>query len=751
MYRSDYQKVPAGLRYATILPDMDFETYSEAGYQWTGKKWGPLRGATKTGISAVGSAIYTEHPTFEVLLLAYNLKDGFGERLWFPGMPYPEDLFRHIILDGLIEAFNCLFEFRAWHNYCHKKLGWPPLNLFQLRDAQAKSMANAWPRDLENAALVSGAESLKDPDGGRLIKIFSIPQKPTKANGNKLRVHPADRPEEFLKFGNYCVKDIRAEAALSARCPDLSPEELELWQYTLLSNVRGMALDMETIRAAIKILNDALEHYNSELEHITGGAISKASETQKITTWLRGQGIHTDSIDSDHLEKILKRKDLSPLVRRVLEIRQRVGSAGVKKLYAMERMSGADGRAHDLTVYHAARTGRDAGQDIQTQNLVKDGPELYFCAWCSKPYGRHVSYCPYCGCPSDTARKAKWGFEAVEYTIPVIRTGSLYEVERIYGDAVLTLCGCLRSMFVAGEGKELICSDYSSIEAVVTAVLSGEQWRIEAFRRKEDIYLHSASRTTGIPFEDYIRYQKENGTKHPDRSKIGKPQELALGFGGWYNAWLQFDDSGTFTEEEIKKNIIAWREASPMIPELWGGQVRGKPWDPIKFEYYGLEGAAIQAVQNPGQVYEYNGIKYAVHGDILYCRLLSGRFLTYHRPRLSPSLKWPGQLALSFEGWNSNPLAGPVGWVRMFTYGGKLTENVVQATARDIMMYSIPRLERAGYAVVLRVHDEIVTEVLIGFGSVEEVEAIMGTLPTWAKGWPIRAAGGWRGKRYRKE
>ena len=167
-------------------------------------------------------------------------------------------------------------------------------------------------------------------------------------------------------------------------------------------------------------------------------------------------------------------------------------------------------------------------------------------------------------------------------------------------------------------------------------------------------------------------------------------------------------------------------------------------------QFFGLEGAAIQAVLNPGMPFNHNGIVYFVNRDVLYCQLLSGRSLVYHKPRLCPSERRAGTRELSFEGWNSNPKYGAVGWIRMQTYGGKLTENVVQATARDILAHAIINLEAAGYPVVLHVHDEIVVEVPEGYGSVEEVERIMSTMPMWAKNWPVVARGGWRAKRYSK-
>lgn len=748
-------KTLAGCGVSTLLPDMDFECYSEAGFIWDEitKSFKAPKGAPKKGIFAVGGAVYSEHPTTEVLSLAYNLKDGQGPRLWLPDMAPPVELFDLISSGGLIEAWNCAFEYWIWKNVCTERLGWPVLPFWQLRDAMAKSRAFAWPGALKNAAKVAETADQKLTDGQRLITKFCCPRKPTKNNPSR-RILPADDLVDAQNLYDYCLGDIKAEAAVSELCPDLSPSELEFWLCTQASNARGLGLDLPSIYAGVSILDQALIKYNAELETLTGGAVKKASEVQKLIAWLETHGVYTRSLDADAIAYLLSGHLLPSAARRALEIRQLVGSAGVKKLYAMQRMASKEGRAHDLLAYHAARTGRDGGQDIQPQNLVKNGPKLYWCgdhANCGKPYSHSLDFCPHCGCNSALSRAAGWSWEAVPHAVEVIRTGRLDQVETVFGDALLTLSGCIRGMFVPAKGKEFICSDYSSIEAVVTAVLAGEQWRVEAFRRKEDIYLVSASRISGVPLEEYIAHRVDTGDHHPHRQKIGKPAELGLGFGGWLGAWRQFDSTDTFTDDEVKQNINAWRQASPAIVELWGGQSRGKPWNPTSNELFGLEGMAIAAVQNPGTQYQYRQITYGVKNDVLYCRLPSGRLLTYHRPRLAPSERWEGQLSLSFEGWNSNPKKGPMGWIRINTYGGSLAENAIQATARDIMAHAVPALERAGYPLVLRVHDEVIAEVPEGTGSIEEFEQIMGDVPPWAKGWPVRASGGWRGKRYRKD
>jgi DNA polymerase len=327
-------------------------------------------------------------------------------------------------------------------------------------------------------------------------------------------------------------------------------------------------------------------------------------------------------------------------------------------------------------------------------------------------------------------------------------------LEAFFGNALLTISGCVRGLFVAAPGHDLIASDYTAIEAVVIAMLAGETWRIDAFRNKVPIYLASAAKITGKTVEWYEAYKAENNAHHPDRGKIGKVAELGLGFGGWVNAWLAFDDSGTFSEDEIKRLILRWRDESPAIVEFWGGQFRGRPWDPdFRPELYGVEGHAILALQNPGLVFDYRGLKFYVRDGHLIVRLLSGRELTYRDARLVPSQRAyaaPGEQAIIYWTWNSNPKYGAPGWVVMNTFGGRLVENIVQATAHDILRHAILQLRAAGYPTVLHVYDEIVVEVPHGCGSLEEVERIMGEMPAWAEGWPVSASGGWRGRRYRK-
>jgi DNA polymerase len=317
-------------------------------------------------------------------------------------------------------------------------------------------------------------------------------------------------------------------------------------------------------------------------------------------------------------------------------------------------------------------------------------------------------------------------------------SGDLHAVERIFGNAVKTICGCLRGLFCAPKGGEFLCSDFSAIEGVVAAALAGEEWRLEVFRTHGMIYEMSASLITGVPFEEFIRHKKETGKHHPLRKKIGKIAELASQFQGGYRAWKAFGAEKLFdSDDDIKASVKAWRKASPNIVAMWKG----------------LDQAAKNAVRSPGTAYEYNGIKYFVWDGVLYCELLSGRRLAYQKPRLRMD-QWDDggdKEVLVFEGWNSDSTKGPVGWHTFDTFGGRLFENCVQATARDIMCHAMLNLDAAGYPIVLHVHDEPVAEVATGTGSIEHFEWLMMQMPQWCKDWPIKAAGGWRGKRYRKD
>lgn len=889
-----YRKFNAGLTISTEFPSFDFETYSPAGFVWNEKtcKYEAPYGAKDKGLPVTGVAVYSEHPECEVLSMAYDLKDGRGVQLWIPKLGLPKHLINHVLTGGVLEAWNSMFEHWIWNNVCCTKYGFPPLPLHQLRCAKAKAQAFSLPPSLEKAGDALNINNKKDKDGKRLLNLFSIPRNPTK-NDNRKRITPDEEPEEAQKLYDYNRRDVEAEDEIARICPDLIPQELEFWYYSQVINYRGVQIDLDAIYNCVAIVDAAHKKYNAELSILTEGQVNSASEIQRLTSWVNSQGVMIESLTKEVVDELLKQPfRLTPKVKRALEIRQLIGLASVKKLYAMLNQVTSKGRLHDLFIYHSARTGRAAGTGPQPQNLPNSGPSVYVCSHCSRHYV--APQCTWCGgIRASDNQPTEWNHLAVIDALETISTKSLGWVEHHWGDALATISACLRGMFIAAPGHDLICSDYSAIEAVVLAMLSGEQWREDVFRTHGKIYEMSASKISGTSFDDIVSYPKFNdGKKHPLRA-LGKVAELACfshdtqvltqrgyvpivdvllqdklwdgvewvnhegvvpkgvkntivvdgvrmtpehpvslkhswveakqldsndgmltlalaigsenlptsesmgdplketdladvnaiekseiykkesknlsyvydivnagprhrftiktnsghlivhnsGYQGWVGGWTAFGADEFLNEQEIKEAILAWRAASPAIVNFWGGQ---KP------SYFGLEGAAIQAVLNPGIKFTYRAISYISHANVLYCELPSGRHIVYHRPQVTHSERRPGTFSLSYEGWNTNQKYGTAGWMRIETWGGRLVENVVQGVARDILAHAIVNLEKAGYRIVLHVHDEIVAEVPENFGSIEEFERIMSTLPKWAEGWPVVAKGGWRDKRYRK-
>lgn len=843
-------KIPAHCGFASVMPDFDFETYSEAGYVFdhSSNKWKSIAKSPPHGLSAVGAAVYSEHPSTEILSLAYDLKDGLGPRLWAPGLPDPVDLFEHIRTGKLLEAWNSAFEYFVWENVAHKRMGWPRLDIMQLRDAMAKAKCFALPGALGKASDAINASIRKNTDGKRLISKFSKPRNPTKKNSSK-RNDMLDHQADAAKMYTYNIDDILAESSVSQMLPDLSDYELRVFLLDQKINARGVHADRDSVNACIDIIEQATRRYTAELIDLTGGRVDSPSKVKVMSDWLRWtQGLNIESLQASDVSALLENENVQGRARRVLEIRSILGAANHKKVFAIKNRMTADNRIKGMFQYYGAeRTGRFAGRGPQPQNLTSKGP------------------------------RKKWNVGDVDDALEIISKRNLDMVENEYGNPIATVAGCLRGLFTAAPGKQLIGSDFSSIEAVALACLAGETWRIDAFKRGECIYTLSASDITGVSIETLLDHKVATGEDHPLRKQVGKVGELACfapatlvltdsgwkrivdvhisdllfdgveyvkhsgvvnkgvrkvveldgtyvtpdhkfylgdnlwftaaeliasndtylkalainadvstefldekkrhkrplssygqhdvchvfdvthcgpnnrfvvmtdsgvliahnsGYGGSVGAWKAFGAEKHFkNDDEILCAVKSWRRKSPNIVKFW----------------YKTYDAAVNAVRNPGAYFSHNGIYWACKNDILYCRLPSGRLLVYHQPRLNDETKW-GRVhtKLSYMGYNSDPTKGPMGWVRLDTWHGKITENITQAAARDILTYSMLNLEDAHYPIVLHVHDEIISEVLEGFGSVEEFENIMGIMPEWAKDWPIRAAGGWIGNRYRK-
>jgi DNA polymerase len=319
---------------------------------------------------------------------------------------------------------------------------------------------------------------------------------------------------------------------------------------------------------------------------------------------------------------------------------------------------------------------------------------------------------------------------------------------------------------IARPGCRFFSADFSAIQAVVTSCLANERWRIDVFKGHGKIYEMMAALLTGKEFKYYLDYKKEFGKHHEDRQNYGKIPVLSADFGAWVNGWKQFGADKLGDDEYIKQLILKTRATIPNIVEFWGGQTRNKfGRDPATgarakeyAQLYGLEGAAISAILEPGNCFGYRGVSYQVVDDVMYCCPPSGGLITYHKPRLEPSSNVhasPWELEITYEGWNTNQKKGRPGWLRMKLYGGVLTQNVVSHESREIQALALVRLEKHGYPVVMHTHDENVVEVPEGTGSKEEYIQLVRQLPPWAMlddgtPWPIKVPDAWEAQRYGK-
>lgn len=760
---------------STVLPEADFETYSEAGYQWVdipgycktikrrrkgveffenvwieptvelqGLKYAP---ATKRGLSVVGTYNYILHPTFRIIQLAYNLKDGQGARIWRPGFPGPTELFDWVkryrydqpltSVNGILEAWNVFFEVSVWNLHCVPHLGWPPLYLDQVRCCMAKAAIAGYPRALDNAGPVLMLVNQKDSEGKKLIHKLTVPKVPTKKDPARFWTRET-APEDFARFDAYNVQDIMAESEASIKVPDMPVLELERWYVDQKINHRGMQIDLVAVGNCLAIIEQATAKYNAELNQITNGYVDSFTKVKPTTEWLRTQGVYLDGLDEDIVEEELA-KNHTRAVKRVLGIRRALSFGSVKKLNGMWLQTCPDGRLRDMFAFGANHTHHWAGQGPQVMNLYKS--EKF-----NKP-------------------------EQIEFALGVLASRDLDFVERVFAngppwdpkdnepmEALDVIANCLRSMIVAKPGHRLIIADYNAIQAVITAALAGEKWQLDVFHNGGQIYLETASRLTGKPVSYYVQYREEQGKHHPDRQLYGKIPTLANGFGAYIGGWRRFDDKGILGDDaEVKKLIFQTWAANPNICELWGGQTRNK-FGKDRFgrraneypECYGLEGAAVKAVLNPGVCFPYRGVGYQVHDDVLYCMPPGGGSpLVYHEPRLAPSSREharPWELELTYVGWNTQQAKkGKTGWVRMDFYGGVATQNIVAKVHREIQADTLVELEKTGvYLPVHHAHDENVTEVEDGKGSTEEYLAIVNRSKPWAvddwgRPWPIKA------------
>lgn len=646
-------------------------------------------------LEKTGVHVYAAHPTTDTWCCAFAVNNSPIET-WLPGEPVPPEIVEHVKAGAPFWAHNAQFERIIWRDILHKRYGWPLPAFDSWNCTMARAYAMALPGNLKDASAALGLSEAKDDQGHRLMMQMAKPRG-FNSSGGPIWWDDENRIRRLVK---YCKQDVAVERAMHARVNDLPPFEQDIWLLDQLINDRGVRVDRDLAAIMQPLIDQSLKELNSEMYKITGGYVTSVSTVAKLAEWLRSRGIEVTSVAGYIIDELLERRDLPDDVRRALEVRSEASKASVKKIDALVRGTSADGRARGMLQYHVASTGRWAGRRFQPQNIKR---------------------------PADHDQDGL--IEILRFT-----GGSLSAIRMLAGEPLEVIGDVLRGLIIAEKGKTFFAGDFSAIESRVLAWLAGEEWKLQAFRENKDIYSVLYRRAFGLA---------EDAEIDVNQRQVGKVMDLSGGYQGGVGAFQSMASNYRVkvTDARARQLVDAFRAAHPRTKRLW----------------FDTETAAITACQRPGAKVTIGKLAFRQHGPFLYMRLPSGRLLTYPYAKVMelPTPWGEDKYTLTHKSTihSARHLVDDPGntssWARVSTYGGSLIENAVQAIARDLLAEAMLRIERAGYPIVLTVHDEIVAEADVSM-DLDEFTRLLVAVPDWAKGLPIHAKA-WTGTRYRKD
>lgn len=636
-------------------------------------------------IKSCGAYRYLESVDFEILMIAY----AFGnDPVQIVDLAQGEKIpieFLEGLKDPTVKKFahNATFERQAFLNFGIET----PINVWHCSAVHAAYCGLPLSLDMVSKALHFAEDKAKLATGKSLIRYFSIPCKPTKVNGGRTRNLPWHDVDKWEQYKEYCIQDVEVEREIEHRLKDYLIPKTERQLYILDQEIndRGILIDSDMAKKAFKINEDYSKILREEVKHLTG--VDNPNSLPQLKKWMGDAiGKEIKSLAKEDVSNLLIEED-NEEVRGVLRLRQMLSKSSINKYTAMLNCICSDSRGHGFFQFYGAnRTGRWAGRLVQLQNLTKN-------------------YLPDLTLARET-----------------VKTGDYKQVELLYGDVSDTLSQLIRTTFVAPRGKTFAVADFSAIEARVTAWLAEENWRIGVFKGHGKIYEASASNMFGVPIDEVDSALRQRG----------KVAELALGYQGGVGALTVMDIKGEIPDEEKQGIVDRWRAASPRIVQLWKD----------------IEACAKRAIKlGDGTVVKskHRGLEFCSNGRVLTIKLPSGRKLFYCNPQIKPKTvrkpngdTWKAE-SIVYMGMDQVKKQ----WTMLDTYGGKLTENIVQAIARDLLADSMLRLDKEGFSIVMHVHDEVVCEV----PTVDQEEDLnimcnmMGEPVDWAEGLPLAAEG----------
>ena len=726
-----------------------------------------------------GSYNYFDDPRTEPLMASYSF-DGKTVKRWRPPEPCPADIREHVESGGVVSAHNNSFERGLWQKILTPRYGWPALRLEQCRCTAATAAAMSLPRDLEGVGSALGLPIQKDKSGMALIRKFSMPRRPRKGedpNGIYFN-EPHEFPEDFERFHDYCDVDVLTEAAADRRMVPLSSDEQALWVLDQKINDRGIRIDRRSARSALVLAEKAKKLLDRELRLVTGGFVPSTTQPGKLVEWAVSQGVPMTGAAKPEIEELLSTTDLPAHVRRALEIRQEAAKTSVAKLQSMLNRASSDGRVRGSFLFSATGPGRWASVGVNFTNMPRPRREF-----------------------DEEHPDLHTLFDAIREEDPEL-------LRLMYGETMgrplHLVSDAIRGFIMAAPGHDLLQADYSGIQGAIAAWLPNEEWKLTALHEiiadpsLPDMYRRTAAGIMNMSTDVITK-------KHPLRQSVGKVAELALGFGGGVSAFHTmaqgyhvdlgslFDPVWAAADEERREKAVKRYEKCLVTGDAKTDVLSREAWiaceiikigwratnPAIAGAWRAIESAIREAIQHPGTVVHVFKCSYIVRMGFLWCKLPSGRCIAYGSPKLKdqvwacalgPDGAWlPSEVMdrdlaeklavkglVKIEG-ETSPKATVIGvnavtrkMTRFALYGGLAFQNVVMGIERDFLVNGMRKAEAEGYPIIAHVYDEMVCEVPRGFGDLAFFEKLICELPEWGTGMPL-TAGGWRGKRYRKE
>ena len=533
------------------------------------------------------------------------------------------------------------------------------------------------PLSLDELSKVLDLENKKSATGKALIKYFSCPCKPTRLNGQRSRNYPIHNPDKWNEYVSYNVADTAAEREIYYLLESIEIPQMERDLYVLDQKINDTGILVDK-----HFVNNAIkidEWYSSNLSKVVSEkyGIDNPNSSAQLKQWLlEVTGNEVESLAKREMPALLENNKGDIDVSFVLKARQQLSKSSIKKYTAMLNCMGDDNKARGLFQFYGANR---TGRWAGRLIQLQNLPQNHL---------------------ADIAEVRNYVYE-----------GKQTALDLLYDDLSSILSQLIRTAFIPSSGLYVV-ADFSAIEARVISWLASESWRLEVFETHGKIYEATAARMFSVPIEMV--------TKGSDLRQKGKVAELALGYQGGLGALKRMGGEAMgLSDGEMMDIVRKWRKANPAIVDFWEDMNR----------------CAANAVRYAGQfVSEYKGIMFervdVPNNSFLSVQLPSGRKLFYYKPRLD------SKGSIVYQGIIQETKT----WGEIATYGGKITENIVQAIARDLLAVSMLKIDKAGYPIVMHVHDEVISDVN-DEKALKEICDIMGENVSWAEGLSLKADG----------